>query len=250
MRGDGTQALTQSGSQAAYEMHARWRKRCSVSCTHHPVARPAYLPSATEEAALVEPVSAQPQLMHLPLRHCACGRSSGAERGLWPNAWVGACALFACTPMIVVQSVLAWLGDFFPRRQWELHSRAAVRYFLSPYILVPASQCGVAGAAVDQKCVPGCSHTRVDTARGCMRGQALPFCIPCHLWGCACACKPGLHDQCEVCRSPPPAQLQTTPHTCQMHVPTLLCSLWQVQQGAASQLGVSKGTARLPPLAQ
>ena len=77
-------------------------------------------------------------------------RSSGAEKGLWPNAWVLACALFACTPVIAAQSVLAWLGVLFPRRQWELHSHAAARYFLSPYILVPAGQCGVASTEAGQ----------------------------------------------------------------------------------------------------
>ena len=87
-------------------------------------------------------------LMQDPMACVVC--SSGAEKGLWPNAWVLACALFACTPVIAAQSVLAWLGAFFPRRQWELHSHAAARYFLSPYILVPAGQCGVANAQAGQ----------------------------------------------------------------------------------------------------
>ena len=60
---------------------------------------------------------------------------------MWPNAWVLACALCVSLPVIAGQAVLAWLGDLFPGRQWEQRPNEAARYFLSPYIVVPASTC-------------------------------------------------------------------------------------------------------------
>ena len=69
-----------------------------------------------------------------------CPRSS-AQKGMWPNAWVLASALCMALPVTAAQTVLAWLGDLFPDRQWERHSNEAARYFLSPYITVPASEC-------------------------------------------------------------------------------------------------------------
>ena len=69
---------------------------------------------------------------------------------MWPNAFVTVLALVSALPSFVGQSLLAWLGLFFPDNGWERDNHGLGHYFLAPYMERSAAECGAADTSLSR----------------------------------------------------------------------------------------------------
>lgn len=67
------------------------------------------------------------------------------KQGLWPNAWLLVLAFLAALPVIIAQSLIAWIETVFPKRRWDLDSGMLGHYMLSAYFIGTPQQCSSSG---------------------------------------------------------------------------------------------------------